>query len=62
MVNTFVMCVANLLVNGRKHTITWHVHDFKSSHEDNKVNGEDWPKYKYANESIREGKRCDKYN
>ena len=35
------ICVANHMVNGKQHTITWHVdEDLKSLHEDPKVNDE----------------------
>lgn len=38
VVNPYDMCVANRMVNGKQHTITWHVDDVKSSHVDPKVN------------------------
>jgi hypothetical protein len=31
-INPFDPCVANRLVHGKQHTITWHVDDLKSSH------------------------------
>jgi hypothetical protein len=42
----------------KQHTITWHVDDVKSSHEDSMVNDEflDWLKNKYANDNIGEVK------
>jgi len=42
------MCVANQIIDGKQHTITWHVDDVKSSHEYSKVNDEflDWLKDK----------------
>ena len=48
------MCVANRIIDGKQPTISWHVDDVKSSHEDRKVNDEffDWLKDKYANENI----------
>jgi hypothetical protein len=33
-------CVATHTVNGKQHTVTWHVDDIKSSHIDPKVNNE----------------------
>ena len=39
-INPYDPCVANHIVNGKQHTITWHVDDLKSSHIDPKVNGE----------------------
>ena len=53
-VNPYDMCVANRIIKGKQHTITWHVDDVKSSHEDSKVNDEflDWLKDKYANDNI----------
>ena len=37
-VNPYDSCVANRVVNGKQHTVTWHVDDLKSSHVDPKVN------------------------
>lgn len=37
-VNPYDACVANKVVNGSQHTITWHVDDLKSSHKDKRVN------------------------
>jgi hypothetical protein len=39
-VNPYDPCVANRIVNGKQHTITWHVDDVKSSHLDPKINDE----------------------
>ena len=39
-INPYDPCVANRIVNGKQHTITWHVDDLKSSHVDPKVNDE----------------------
>ena len=38
VVNEYDPCVANKEINGRQHTICWHVDDLKSSHVDKKVN------------------------
>ena len=53
-INPYDMCVANQIIEGKQHTITWHVVNVKSSLEDSKVNDEflDWLKEKYANENI----------
>ncbi|KAG7360909.1 hypothetical protein IV203_036008 [Nitzschia inconspicua] len=37
-VNPFDPCVANRIVNGKQHTVVWHVDDLKSSRVDPKVN------------------------
>ena len=37
-VNPYDPCVANKQINGKQHTISWHVDDLKSSHVDPKVN------------------------
>ena len=37
-VNPYDPCVANRMVNGKQHTVVWHVDDLKSSHVDPKVN------------------------
>ena len=39
-VNPYDPCVANRIVNGKQHTVTWHIDDLKSSHVDPKVNDE----------------------
>ena len=38
VVNPYDPCVANKKVNGKQHTISWHVDDLKSSHIDSRVN------------------------
>ena len=38
VVNPYDPCVANKMINGKQHTISWHVDDLKSSHVDPKVN------------------------
>ena len=38
VLNPYDPCVANRMVNGKQHTLTWHVDDIKSSHVDPKVN------------------------
>jgi hypothetical protein len=37
-VNDYNTCVANRIIIGKQHTITWHVDDVKSSHQDPAVN------------------------
>ena len=37
-VNPYDPCIANKMINGKQHTISWHVDDVKSSHVDPKVN------------------------
>ena len=36
-VNPFDICVANRMVNGKQHAVTWHMDDVKTSHDDPKV-------------------------
>lgn len=57
-VNPYDPCVANRIINGKQHTVTWHVDDLKSSHVDPKVNDEflEWLKTKYASDEIGEVK------
>ena len=66
-VNPYDPCVANSMVNGKQHTVTWHVDDLKSSHVDLKVNDRfiKWLEQKYAHDpavgtikAVR-GKVCD---
>jgi Reverse transcriptase (RNA-dependent DNA polymerase) len=53
-VNPYDPCVANRIINGKQHTITWHVDDLKSSHQDPKVNDEfhKWLDTKYGDNKI----------
>ena len=53
-VNPYDNCVANKMINGKQHTITWHVDDVKASHEDAKVNEEfyNWCESKYGEDNI----------
>jgi hypothetical protein len=37
-INPYNLCVANRMVNGKQHTITWHINNSKSSHVNPKVN------------------------
>ena len=37
-VNPYDICLANKMVNGHQHTITWHVDDMKASHVDPQAN------------------------
>ena len=54
VVNPYDPCVANKVINGKQHTITWHVDDIKASHVDSKVNDEfhAWCEKKYGNNDI----------
>jgi hypothetical protein len=56
VVNPYDPCVANRMVKGKQHTVTWHVDDLKSSHIDSKVNEEFlvWLQEKYASDKIGE--------
>ena len=38
--NAYDPCVANKMINGKQHTVSWHVDDLKASHVDPKVNDE----------------------
>jgi hypothetical protein len=51
-INPYDPCVANRMVNGKQHTVTWHVDDLKSSHMDSKVNDEfhDWLQKTYGDD------------
>ena len=39
-INLYNPCIANQVVNGKQHTVSWHVADLKSLHVDSKVNNE----------------------
>jgi hypothetical protein len=51
-VNPYDICVANRRVQGKQHTVTWHVDDVKSSHGNSEVNDdfEVWCEEKYGND------------
>ena len=53
-INPYDPCVANRIIRGNQHTVTWHVDDLKSSHVDPKVNDKFlyWLENKYANDKI----------
>jgi hypothetical protein len=53
-VNPYDPCVANHIVNGKQHTVSWFVVDLKSSHVDNKVNNQflQWLEKTYASDDI----------
>jgi hypothetical protein len=57
-INPYDPCVANRIVDGKQHTITWHVDDVKSSHMYKHVNDEflHWLKEMYASDGIGEVK------
>jgi hypothetical protein len=56
VLNPYDPCVANIMVDGHQHTITWHVDDVKSSHVDKKMNDDflHWLKAMYASDGIGE--------
>jgi len=53
-VNPYDPCVANRYVNGKQHTVLWHVDDLKSSHVDPKVNDKFllWLEKTYSSDKI----------
>jgi hypothetical protein len=53
-VNPCDPCVANRIVNGKQHTVSWHVNDLKSSHVNSKVNDQflQWLEKMYASNDI----------
>ena len=57
-VNPYDPCVANRIVDGKQHTVVWHVDDLKSSHVDPEVNRKflTWLNKKYADDGIAEVK------
>jgi hypothetical protein len=55
-INPYDPCVANRIIQGKQHTVTWHVDDLKSSHANPRVNDKflTWLRNKYANDDIGE--------
>jgi hypothetical protein len=65
-INPYDMCVANKMVNGKQHTLVWHVDDVKASHVDPKVNDDfyNWCESTYGSEetghvTVTRGKKHD---
>ena len=61
-VNACDPCVANKMINGKQHTVSWHVDDLKTSHVDPKVNDEflKWPQKNFgqtADVTLTSGKK-----
>jgi hypothetical protein len=53
-VNPYDPCVANRIVNGKQHTVSWHVNNLNSSHVDSKVNDQflQWLERTYTSDDI----------
>jgi hypothetical protein len=53
-VNPYDPCVANCIVKGKQHTVSWHVNDLKCSHVNSKVNNQflQWLEKTYASDDI----------
>jgi hypothetical protein len=51
-INPYDICVANIIIDGKQQTVTWHVDDLKSSHMNKKVNDEfhNWCENKYGSD------------
>lgn len=65
-INPYDVCVANSKVEGKQHTLTWHVDDIKASHVNKKVNDRfaEWCESKYGSDlnghvQVTRGKRLD---
>jgi hypothetical protein len=54
VVNPYDPCVANRIINGSQHTVTWHVDNLKSSYKNLRINDEflEWLKKTYASDNI----------
>jgi hypothetical protein len=54
VVNPYDPCVANQMIKGKQHTVTWYVDDLKSSHVDPKVNDDfhGWLEKTYGSDDI----------
>ena len=53
-INPYDPCIANKMINGKQHTVVWHVDDLKISHVDPKVNDKfvKWVDELYGNNEI----------
>ena len=53
-VNPYDICVANKMINGKQHTLTWHVDDVKASHVDPEVNSRfaKWAEDTYGSDEL----------
>ena len=54
LVNPYNACVVNKNINGKHHTLPWHVDDMKASHVDTKANEifHKWCENKYGSETL----------
>ena len=54
VLNPYDLCVANRIVQGQQHTVTWHVDDLKSFHKDPKITDlfHKWLESKYGDPEI----------
>ena len=54
IVNPYNPCMANRIINGSQHTVTWHVDNLKASHKNPRINNEflEWLKKTYASDNI----------
>jgi len=62
-VNPYDPCVANKIIDGKQHTLCWHVDDVKASHVDSKVNDrfQEWLTKEYGQERAVTGTRGKKH-
>jgi hypothetical protein len=60
-INPYDPCVANRMINGKQHTVTWHIDNCKLSHINSKVNNEflSWLKSKYAMTRLAKSKQLE---
>ena len=53
-INPYNPCIANRIIQGKQHTVIWHIDNLKSSHMNPEVNNEflHWLKKTYTSENI----------
>jgi hypothetical protein len=51
-INTYDPCVANRIINGSRHTVTWHVDNLKSIHIDLNDRLLEWLEKKYGDKNL----------
>ena len=58
VVNPYNICVANKIIDGKQHTLTWHADDVKASHVDPKMNAEfaEWAENTYGSDELGHAK------
>ena len=55
LVNSYDLCMANQIMNGKQHNVMWHINNIELSHEDAMINNNFyiWFEKKYGSNNVR---------